>query len=291
MIAAPDGLPPLREVIRRHGLIAKKSLGQNFLLDLNLAARIARAAGALAGTTVVEIGSGPGGLTRALLALGADRVIAVERDERAIAALHEIAERYPGRLDVVPADALTFDPRPRLDRRPARIVANLPYNIATALLVSWVCVEPWPPWYDAAILMFQREVAQRIVAAPGSKSYGRLSVLVQWRCEARILFDVNPSAFVPPPKVTSSLVRLLPRAAPLHCDRKLLESVTQAAFGQRRKMLRQSLRSLGVDVPALLAAADLSPTARAEEIPIEGFVSLARALAAHRGLRHDADDA
>ena len=291
MIAAPDGLPPLREVIRRHGLIAKKSLGQNFLLDLNLAARIARAAGALAGTTVVEIGSGPGGLTRALLSLGADRVIAVERDERAIAALHEIAERYPGRLDVVPADALTFDPRPRLDHRPARIVANLPYNIATALLVSWVCIEPWPPWYDAAILMFQREVAQRIVAAPGSKSYGRLSVLVQWRCEARILFDVNPSAFVPPPKVTSSLVRLLPRAAPLHCDRKLLESVTQAAFGQRRKMLRQSLRSLGVDVPALLAAADLSPTARAEEIPIEGFVSLARALAAHRGLRHDADDA
>ncbi len=291
MIAAPDGLPPLREVIRRHGLIAKKSLGQNFLLDLNLAARIARAAGEFAGTTVVEIGSGPGGLTRALLTLGADRVIAVERDERAIAALHEIAERYPGRLDVIPADALTFDPRPRLDHRPARIVANLPYNIATALLVSWVCVEPWPPWYDAAILMFQREVAERIVAAPGSKSYGRLSVLVQWRCEARILFDVNPSAFVPPPKVTSSLVRLLPRAAPLHCDRKLLESVTQAAFGQRRKMLRQSLRSLGVDVPALLAAADLSPTARAEEIPIEGFVALARALAAHRGLRHDADDA
>ena len=291
MISAPDGLPPLREVIRRHGLIAKKSLGQNFLLDLNLAARIARAAGALAGITVVEIGSGPGGLTRALLALDADRVIAVERDERAIAALHEIAERYPGRLDAVPADALTFDPRPRLDHRPARIVANLPYNIATALLVSWVCVEPWPPWYDAAILMFQREVAERIVAAPGSKSYGRLSVLVQWRCEARILFDVNPTAFVPPPKVTSSLVRVLPRAAPLRCDRKLLESVTQAAFGQRRKMLRQSLRSLGVDVPALLAAADLSPTARAEEIPLEGFVSLARALAAHRGLRHDANDA
>jgi 16S rRNA (adenine1518-N6/adenine1519-N6)-dimethyltransferase len=291
VISAPDGLPPLREVIRRHGLIAKKSLGQNFLLDLNLAARIARAAGALAGITVVEIGSGPGGLTRALLALDADRLIAVERDERAIAALHEIAERYPGRLDVVPADALTFDPRSRLDHRPARIVANLPYNIATALLVSWVCVEPWPPWYDAAVLMFQREVAERIVAAPGSKSYGRLSVLVQWRCEARILFDVNPTAFVPPPKVTSSLVRVLPRAAPLRCDRKLLESVTQAAFGQRRKMLRQSLRSLGVDVPALLAAADLSPTARAEEIPLEGFVSLARALAAHRGLRHDANDA
>jgi 16S rRNA (adenine1518-N6/adenine1519-N6)-dimethyltransferase len=289
--AAPDGLPPLREVIRRHGLIAKKSLGQNFLLDLNLTARIAGSAGELAGTTVVEIGSGPGGLTRSLLALGAGRVIAVERDERAIAALHEIAERYPGRLDVVSADALTFDPRPRLDHRPARIVANLPYNIATALLVSWVCAEPWPPWYDAAVLMFQREVAERIVAVPGSKSYGRLSVLVQWRCEARILFDVNPSAFVPPPKVTSSLVRLLPRAAPLQCDRKLLENVTQAAFGQRRKMLRQSLRSLGADVPALLATADLSPTARAEDIPIEGFVLLARALAAHRGLRHDAGKA
>jgi len=171
VISAPDGLPPLREVIRRHGLIAKKSLGQNFLLDLNLAARIARAAGALAGITVVEIGSGPGGLTRALLALDADRVIAVERDERAIAALHEIAERYPGRLDVVPADALTFDPRSRLDHRPARIVANLPYNIATALLVSWACVEPWPPWYDAAILMFQREVAERIRARAGERAY------------------------------------------------------------------------------------------------------------------------
>jgi len=283
VISAPDGLPPLREVIRRHGLIAKKSLGQNFLLDLNLAARIARAAGALAGITVVEIGSGPGGLTRALLALDADRVIAVERDERAIAALHEIAERYPGRLDVVPADALTFDPRSRLDHRPARIVANLPYNIATALLVSWVCVEPWPPWYDAAVLMFQREVAERIVAAPGSKSYGRLSVLVQWRCEARILFDVNPTAFVPPPKVKSSVVRIVPRAAPAPCDRALLEAVTQAAFGQRRKMLRQSLRSLGADVAGLLAAAGLDPTARAEDIPVEGFVLLARALAFQRG--------
>jgi 16S rRNA (adenine1518-N6/adenine1519-N6)-dimethyltransferase len=284
----PDGLPPLREVIRRHGLIAKKSLGQNFLLDLNLAARIGRAAGTLAGVTVLEIGSGPGGLTRALLALGAERVIAVERDERAIAALQEIAEAYPGRLDIVAGDALSIDPRPRVDRHPVRIVANLPYNIATPLLVSWICVEPWPPWYDAAILMFQREVAERIVALPGSKSYGRLSVLVQWRCEARILFDVNPSAFVPPPKVTSSLVRLLPRTDPPPCDRKLLETATQAAFGQRRKMLRQSLRSLGVDVAALLSAAGLSPTARAEDISIDGFVSLARALAVQRGLRHDA---
>jgi len=299
--SAPDGLPPLREVIRRHGLIAKKSLGQNFLLDLNLAARIGRAAGALAGVTVLEIGSGPGGLTRALLALGAERVIAIERDQRAIAALQEIAEAYPGRLDIVAGDALSIDPRPRVDRGvdlgadlgadrgPVRIVANLPYNIATPLLLSWICVEPWPPWYDAAILMFQREVAERIVALPGSKSYGRLSVLVQWRCEARILFDVNPSAFVPPPKVTSSLIRLVPRADPLPCDRKLLEAVTQAAFGQRRKMLRQSLRSLGVDVAALLSAAGLNPTARAEDIPIDGFVSLARALAVQRSLRHDAD--
>jgi 16S rRNA (adenine1518-N6/adenine1519-N6)-dimethyltransferase len=285
--STPDGLPPLRDVIRRHDLIARKSLGQNFLLDLNLAARIGRAAGTLTGVTVLEVGSGPGGLTRALLALGAARVISVERDVRAIAALQEIAEHYPGRLDIVMADALTFDPRSRLKRGPVSIVANLPYNIATALLVSWVCIEPWPPWYDAAVLMFQREVAERIVAAAGSKSYGRLSVLVQWRCEARILFDVNPSAFVPAPKVTSSLLRVVPRAAPLSCDRRLLEAVTQAAFGQRRKMLRQSLRSLGVDVAELLSTAGLAPTARAEDISVVGFVALARALAACRGLRHD----
>jgi 16S rRNA (adenine1518-N6/adenine1519-N6)-dimethyltransferase len=285
--STPDGLPPLRDVIRRHDVIARKSLGQNFLLDLNLAARIGRAAGTLTGVTVLEVGSGPGGLTRAMLALGAARVISVERDVRAIAALQEIAEHYPGRLDIVMADALTFDPRSRLKRGPVRIVANLPYNIATALLVSWVCIEPWPPWYDAAVLMFQREVAERIVAAAGSKSYGRLSVLVQWRCEARILFDVNPSAFVPAPKVTSSLLRVVPRAAPLSCDRRLLEAVTQAAFGQRRKMLRQSLRSLGVDVAELLSTAGLAPTARAEDISVAGFVALARALAACRGLRHD----
>jgi 16S rRNA (adenine1518-N6/adenine1519-N6)-dimethyltransferase len=280
--STPDGLPPLREVIRRHGLAAKKSLGQNFLLDLNLAARIARAAGMLGDVTVFEVGPGPGGLTRALLALGAARVIAVERDERAIAALREIADYYPGRLDIVAADALTFDPRGCLDHRSARIVANLPYNIATALLVSWVTAEPWPPWYDGAVLMFQREVAERIVAATGSKAYGRLSVLVQWRCAARILFDVNPSAFVPPPKVTSSLVRLDPLAAPLPCDRASLEQVTQAAFGQRRKMLRQSLRPLGGDTSALIAAAGLDPTARAEDISVAGFVALAQAVAAHR---------
>jgi 16S rRNA (adenine1518-N6/adenine1519-N6)-dimethyltransferase len=275
-----DSLPPLREVIRRHGLIAKKSLGQNFLFDLNLAGRIARAAGPLAGVTVFEVGPGPGGLTRALLALGAGRVIAVERDERAIAALQEIAALYLDRLKIIAADALAFDPKPHLPAGPVRIVANLPYNIATALLVNWVSAEPWPPWYDAAVLMFQREVAERIAAAPGSKSYGRLSVLVQWRCEARILFDVNASAFVPPPKVKSSLLHIVPRPEPLACDRKLLETVTQAAFGQRRKMLRQSLRSLGVDAPVLLSQAELDPTARAEDISVRGFVALARALGA-----------
>jgi 16S rRNA (adenine1518-N6/adenine1519-N6)-dimethyltransferase len=277
-----DSLPPLRDVIRRHGLVARKSLGQNFLFDLNLAARIARAGGPLEGVTVLEVGPGPGGLTRALLSLGAARVIAVERDARAIAALQEIAALYPDRLDIVAADALTFDPHTRFPRGPVRIIANLPYNIATALLVGWLSLEPWPPWYDSAILMFQREVAERIVATPGSKSYGRLSILVQWRCEARIMFDVNASAFVPPPKVTSSLLRIVPRAAPLACDRKLLEAVTQAAFGQRRKMLRQSLRSLGADVAALLEATGIEPTERAEDIPVAGFVSLARALATAR---------
>ena len=280
-----DSLPPLREVIRRYGLAARKSLGQNFLFDLNLASRIARAAGPLQGTTIVEIGPGPGGLTRALLALGAQHVLAIERDERAMAALRDIAAVYPDRLDIIAADALHFDPKPHLTSGPARIVANLPYNIATALLVAWLSAEPWPPWYDAAVLMFQREVAERVVAAPGSKSYGRLSVLAQWRCEARILFDVNAAAFVPPPKVKSSLLRLVPRRAPLACDRKFLEGVTKAAFGQRRKMLRQSLRPLGGDTTALIASAGLDPTARAEDIPVAGFVALARALAANADCR------
>jgi 16S rRNA (adenine1518-N6/adenine1519-N6)-dimethyltransferase len=285
--SASDGLPPLREVIRRHGLVARKSLGQNFLFDLNLTARIARAAGPLVGVTVFEVGPGPGGLTRALLDLGALRVIAVERDQRAVAALNDVAAHYPGRLDVVAADALSFDPRPRLGGTPARLVANLPYNIATVLLAFWVTTEPWPPWYDSAILMFQREVAERIIARPGTKSYGRLSVLVQWRCETRILFEVKPSAFVPPPKVTSALIRLTPRAAPPECNRAMLERVTRAAFGQRRKMLRQSLRSLGGDASELIIAAQLDPTARAEDIPVAGFVALARALAAARSLGHD----
>jgi 16S rRNA (adenine1518-N6/adenine1519-N6)-dimethyltransferase len=279
MIDGPiDDLPPLREVIRRHDLAAKKSLGQNFLLDLNLTARIARAAGPLEDVTVIEIGPGPGGLTRALLALGARRVIAIERDARAIAALAEIAAHYPDRLHVIEGDALNFDPRPLLAGRPACIVANLPYNIATPLLISWITAEPWPPWYDQLVLMFQREVAERIVAPHGSKTYGRLSVLTGWRMEAKILFDIAPSAFVPPPKVTSSLVRLTPRKAPLPCDRATLERVTAAAFGQRRKMLRQSLKSLGADTLGLLTQAGLDQQARAEDIPVEGFVKLARAF-------------
>lgn len=274
-----DDLPPLREVIRRHELRARKSLGQNFLLDLNLTGRIARAAGPLVGVTVVEIGPGPGGLTRALLAEGAQRVIAVERDERAVAALAEITAHYPGRLDVITGDALAFDARACLrSSEQARVVANLPYNIATALLVDWLTIEPWPPWYDRLVLMFQREVAERIVAAPGSKSFSRLSVLAGWRTQARILFDIAPSAFVPPPKVTSSLVEFVPRAEPLPCDPDALQRVTEAAFGQRRKMLRQSLKSLGRDPLPLLEAAAIEPTARAEEIPVEGFVRLARAL-------------
>jgi len=277
-MTAIDDLPPLREVIRRHGLSAKKSLGQNFLLDLNLTGRIARAAGPLVGVTVLEIGPGPGGLTRALLAEGARKVIAIERDERALAALDEIAQRYPGRLEIVAGDALDFDPKPHLASGPARVVANLPYNIATALLIGWLTAEPWPPWYDRLVLMFQREVAERLVAPPGGKQYGRLSVLTQWRAQAKILFDVKPSAFVPPPKVTSSLVEITPRAKPLACDRRALERVTEAAFGQRRKMLRQSLKTLGLDPLPLLASAGIDETARAEQIPVAGFVKLANAL-------------
>jgi 16S rRNA (adenine1518-N6/adenine1519-N6)-dimethyltransferase len=277
-----DDLPPLREVIRRHGLSAKKSLGQNFLLDLNLTARIARAGGPLEDVTVLEVGPGPGGLTRALLAEGARRVIAIERDQRALAALEEIAARYPGRLEIVSGDALAFDMAAHLAGTRARVIANLPYNIATALLINWLTAEPWPPWYDALVLMFQREVAMRIVAKVGDKAYGRLAVLAGWRCEGKIMFDVAPSAFVPPPKVTSSVVRLIPRSDPLACDATALQRVTESAFGQRRKMLRQSLKTLGVDVSALLAAAGIEPTARAEEIPVEGFVALARIFAANK---------
>ena len=273
-----DDLPPLRDVIREHQLSARKSLGQNFLLDLNLTARIARAAGPLEGTTVIEVGPGPGGLTRALLALGARRVIAIERDERALPALDYIARRYPGRLEIVHADAQAFDPRPLLDGGKAKIIANLPYNIATALLVDWLSIEPWPPWYDMMVLMFQREVAERIVARENEEAYGRLAVLANWRTEPRILFDISPAAFVPQPKVTSSVVRLVPRGAPEPCDRRALEQVAAAAFGQRRKMLRQSLKSLSVDPARLAAAAQVDASRRAETIPVSGFVAMAREL-------------
>ena len=281
-MAQIDDLPPLRDVIRRHGLSAKKSLGQNFLLDLNLTARIARAGSPLDGVTVVEVGPGPGGLTRALIAEGAGRVIAVERDDRAIAALEEIAAHYPGRVDIMPGDALEFDVRAMLAHERARVIANLPYNIATALLIGWL-TEPWPPWFDMLVLMFQREVAERIVATPGGKSYGRMAVLANWRCDTKMLFDVAPSAFVPQPKVTSSVVRLTPRAQPLACDADALQKVTAAAFGQRRKMLRQSLKPLGVDPARLAAAAGVDATRRAETIPISGFGAMARELADIRG--------
>jgi len=277
-MSAIDDLPPLRDVIARHQLSARKSLGQNFLLDLNLTARIARAAGPLENATVIEVGPGPGGLTRALLALGAKRVIAIERDERAVPALEEIAQHYPGRLDIVNADATTFDPRALLAGERAKIVANLPYNVATALLIGWLSVEPWPPWYETMVLMFQREVAERIVAREDDDAYGRLGVLSNWRAETKILFDISPSAFVPPPKVTSSVVRLIPRDRPAPCDRRALEKVAAAAFGQRRKMLRQSLKALGVDPAALAEAAGVEPTRRAETVSVSGFVAMARKL-------------
>ena len=275
---AIDDLPPLREVIRQHALSARKALGQNFLLDLNLTARIARAAGPLEDATIVEIGPGPGGLTRALLALGARRVIAVERDARALAPLEVISKRYPGRLEIICADAQHFDPRPLLGGIRAKIVANLPYNIATALLIDWLSIEPWPPWYDMMVLMFQREVAMRIVARENDEAYGRLAVLANWRAETKILFDISPAAFVPQPKVTSSLVRLVPRERPQPCDRKALELVAAAAFGQRRKMLRQSLKSLAADPARLAAAAQVDLTRRAETVPVSGFVAMAREL-------------
>ncbi len=277
-----DDLPPLREVVAAHGLDAKKSLGQNFLFDLNLTRRIARAAAPAEAAAIIEIGPGPGGLTRALLAEGARKIIAIERDERCLAALAEIAAHYPGRLELIAGDALDVDLAALTGgARPARICANLPYNIATALLVRWLEAEPWPPWFDRLVLMFQREVALRIVATPLQRAaYGRLAILSNWRCETGILFDISPAAFTPPPKVTSALVKLVPRPAPLACEARLLSETTQAAFGQRRKMLRQSLKSLAGDAAAeLLARAGIAPTARAEEIDIAGFVAVARALA------------
>ncbi|MDB5507197.1 MAG: rRNA ((1518)-N(6)/adenine(1519)-N(6))-dimethyltransferase [Devosia sp.] len=270
-----DGLPPLRDVIARFGLNARKELGQNFLFDLNLTARIARTAGALDQVTVVEVGPGPGGLTRALLAEGAMKIIAIERDPRALPALAEIAAAYPGRLDIVEADALTVDYR-SLTQGPVKLVANLPYNIATPLLTGWLA-DPWPPFWDSLTLMFQREVAERICAAPRAEAYGRLGVLAGWRTTARIAFDVSRQAFTPPPNVTSSVVHLIPRPGATEVPEADLEIVTRAAFGQRRKMIRQSLKSLGVPVENLLTAAELKGDERAEVLPVAAFLAIAKA--------------
>jgi 16S rRNA (adenine1518-N6/adenine1519-N6)-dimethyltransferase len=286
-----DDLPPLREVVARHGLDARKTLGQNFLFDLNLTSRIARAAGPFDNTVVIEIGPGPGGLTRALLAQGA-HVVAIERDRRCLPALAEIAARYPGRLTVIEGDALEIDVAALAlaqgAQGPARICANLPYNVATALLTRWIEAEPWPSVFDRYVLMFQKEVALRIVATTANRAdYGRLAVLCGWRTRARILFDVSPAAFTPPPKITSSVVELVPDPVPLPCDPGALSRVTRAAFGQRRKMLRQSLKSLGVDPGALLGAAGIEETRRAEEIDVAGFAALARAYAGLHSAKGD----
>ena len=279
MSDAGDGLPPLREVIATHGLAARKALGQNFLLDLNLTGRIARRVGDLAGSDVLEIGPGPGGLTRALLAEGARRVVAIERDARCLPALAEVAAAYPGRLEVIEGDALAVDPLPRLTP-PIRIAANLPYNVGTELLVRWLTPAAWPPFWESMTLMFQREVAERIVAPPGSKVYGRLSILAQWRTTARIAFEIPARAFTPPPKVTSAVVHLERLAEPrFPADAAVLSRVVALAFGQRRKMLRASLRPLG-DAEALLAAAGIPATERAEQVSLEGFCRLARLVEA-----------
>jgi 16S rRNA (adenine1518-N6/adenine1519-N6)-dimethyltransferase len=278
MPEAPDPLPPLREVIAAHGLRAKKSLGQNFLLDLNLTRRIARAAGPLEDATIYEVGPGPGGLTRALLMEGAARVVAVERDGRCLPALQAIAAAYPGRLEVFSDDALTIDETKRLHGN-VRIAANLPYNIGSALLVKWLTDKTWPPFWQSLTLMFQREVANRIVALPGSKDYGRLSVLAQWRTRGKILFEVSPQAFTPQPKVTSAVVRIEPLDVPVSpAELGDLERVTAAAFGNRRKMLRQSLKTLVPDAEALVRTAGLDPTARAEQLSVADFAALARAF-------------
>ncbi|MGR3496811.1 16S rRNA (adenine(1518)-N(6)/adenine(1519)-N(6))-dimethyltransferase RsmA [Citreimonas sp.] len=277
-----DSLPPLREVIAQHGLSARKSLGQNFLLDLNLTARIARIAGDLSQTDVLEVGPGPGGLTRGLLAEGARRVLAVEKDSRCLPALAEIAAAYPDRLEVIEADALQLDAAADL-RAPYAICANLPYNVGTELLVRWLTPREWPPKWRSLTLMFQQEVAERIVAQPGGKAYGRLAVLAQWRCDARIALRLPPGAFSPPPKVSSAVVHLTALEAPRYpADPDVLQRVVATAFNQRRKMLRAALKGLGPDVEDHLNAAGIPPTERAEQVSIEAFCALARSLAANR---------
>ncbi len=277
-MAAIDGLPPLREVIAAHGLAAKKSLGQNFLLDLNLTAKIARAAGDLTGADVLEVGPGPGGLTRGLLAEGARRVLAVEKDSRCLPALAEVAAAYPGRLEVLEGDALAVDALAHLTP-PVKVVANLPYNVGTELLIRWMTPAVWPPFWQSLTLMFQKEVAERIVARPGSKAYGRLALMVQWRADARIVMTLPPEAFTPPPKISSAVVQIVALPAPRHpADPAVLERVVAMAFNQRRKMLRASLKGLAPDLEDRLRAAGIEPTARAEEIGLEAFCALARGL-------------
>ncbi|MDP3526223.1 MAG: 16S rRNA (adenine(1518)-N(6)/adenine(1519)-N(6))-dimethyltransferase RsmA [Hoeflea sp.] len=276
MASSHDDLPPLRDVVEAHGLAPKKALGQNFLFDLNLTAKIARSAGPLEGFTVFEIGPGPGGLTRALLAQGASRVVAIERDPRCLPILEEISARYPGRLEIVEGDALKTDLAALAQGKPARIVANLPYNVGTQLLINWLTADVDAPFWTSMTLMFQKEVGQRIVAAPGSNHYGRLGVLAGWLTHSEILFDVPPQAFTPPPKVTSSVVSILPLSERLPCELDKLERVTHAAFGQRRKMLRQSVKPLGGE--ALLARVGIDPTRRAETLSVAEFCALAEAL-------------
>jgi len=273
-----DGLPPLREVIAAHGLSARKSLGQNFLMDLNLTSKIARRAGDLSACDVLEVGPGPGGLTRALLMEGARKVVAIERDHRCLAVLEDVENAYPNRLKVIEGDALEIDPLAYLTP-PIRVVANLPYNIGTELLIRWLTPDTWPPYWQSLTLMFQKEVAQRIVAAPGSKSYGRLSVLAQWRADAKLAFEISPQAFTPPPKVTSAVVHLERLEAPrFEANAKDLSRTVALAFGQRRKMLRASLKSLGKDVESRIKQAEIDPTTRAEQVSIEEFCRLSRIL-------------
>ncbi|MEM8553855.1 MAG: 16S rRNA (adenine(1518)-N(6)/adenine(1519)-N(6))-dimethyltransferase RsmA [Pseudomonadota bacterium] len=277
-MSAIDGLPPLRDVIARHGLSARKSLGQNFLLDLNLTAKIARQAGDLSGCDVMEVGPGPGGLTRGLLAMGARKVIAIEKDQRCLPALADIAVAYPGRLEVIEGDALDVD-LTGVATTPLKIVANLPYNVGTELLVRWLTPPQWPPQWDSLTLMFQREVAERIVAQPGGKAYGRLAILSQWRCQAHIAMDLPARAFTPPPKVTSAVVHLkaLPNAK-YPAPAALLSKIVAAAFNQRRKMLRSSLKTVIGDVENTLTEVGINPTARAETVSLEQFCALARAV-------------
>lgn len=281
-MAAIDGLPPLREVIREHELVAKKQLGQNFLLDLNLTAKIARAAGDLTGCDVLEVGPGPGGLTRGLLAEGARKVLAVEKDARCLPALAEIAAHYPGRLEVINGDALEVDVAAHLTP-PIKIAANLPYNVGTELLVRWLTPRDWPPFWESLTLMFQKEVAERIVAKPGSKHYGRLALLAQWRAEARIVMVLPPEAFTPAPKVHSAVVHLHALPAPRYpADAKILSEVVAAGFNQRRKMLRASLKGVSPQIEALLEEAGIAPTERAERVSLEQFCTLARIVEAAR---------